>query len=85
MTWMTDLLDTAEQIDTVKQAQIRESFHEHVTRLVERKFAHGFQFARLYMAGATDEDVARWGRHFGDCKRLPTGYIAFTKKQDDDS
>jgi len=62
--------------------QTREAFHDHVIRIVERKFRRGYATICFYMAGATDEDVAKWDKHFGSCRRLDTGYIAFSKRGD---
>ena len=62
-----------------EHARSRESFHQHVIKLVDRKFRQGFTSARLYMAGATNEDVSRWNDYFDSCQRLSTGYIEFRK------
>ena len=82
---MTQQNKTAELANRVQE---RESFHEHVIRIVERKLTQRSVCAtakdrtvRLYMAGATDEDVSRWDTRFGSCRRLDTGFIAFAAKE----
>jgi len=59
----------------------RTHYRQTVIKLVEKQFARQpwHTSTAIYASGATDDDIAFWGRHFGSCRRGVLGYVVVRK------